>query len=70
MTQTDNDYSWRRIGSRGCEILDANGVVVAWAANEFWGATIAQSLNSMDLGYVLPKRIKSCDLADASAKPQ
>lgn len=63
MPQRTNNYSWRRIGTCGCEILDSDGVVVAWAANELWGATITHSLNSMDLGYVLAGRIESCEMA-------
>jgi hypothetical protein len=35
----------RRIGTTGCEILDADGSVVAWTADVGWASMIAAALN-------------------------
>ena len=40
----NESYTYRRIGTTGCEIL-CRGIVVAWAVDEAWAATIAQLLN-------------------------
>ena len=41
----NNEFTFRRIGSTGCEILDPNGVVVAWTADELWAVLIVAELN-------------------------
>lgn len=74
-TKTTSDYSWRRSGTCGCEVLDRDGAVVAWTVDDLWAATIAHSLHGMssmdnaDLGDVvpvLPGRIESCETAAMS----
>ena len=34
-----NDFTFRRSGTRGCEIL-CKGVVVAWTVDELWAVII------------------------------
>ena len=54
----NNDFTFRRIGSTGCEIL-CEGIVVAWSADEDWAAVIVARLNTdpfdaVALGLGLP----------------
>ncbi len=41
----NSEFSFRRSGSRGCEIL-FKGVVIAWTADELWAAWIVHLLNN------------------------
>jgi hypothetical protein len=38
-------FFFRRIGTTGCEILDSEGKVIAWAVDEFWAVLIVAELN-------------------------
>lgn len=67
MTQKTNDYTWRRVGTCGCEILGSDGIVVAWAADDLWAAIIVHVLNTADLPSMPPERIKSRDVAGMGA---
>ena len=64
MTQSTNDYSWRRTGTCGCELLDADGTIVAWSANESWAMTIVRLLNDTDLSHGLPGPMASYGVVD------
>jgi len=44
--QDNNKFTYRRSGSTGCEILDSDGNVVAWAMDELWAVVIVAGLNS------------------------
>jgi len=49
-------YTFRLVGSRGCEILNADGTVVAWAVNPVTAAIIVALLNLAErkgLGAIL-----------------
>ncbi len=37
-------YEYRRTGTRGCEILNQDGDVVAWAVDEMWAVIIVAAL--------------------------
>jgi hypothetical protein len=41
----NSEFSFRRIGSTGCEIL-CDGVVTAWTTNEEWATVIVALLNN------------------------
>jgi len=41
----NNEFTFRRIGSRGCEILDPSGAVVAWSVDELWAVVITARMN-------------------------
>ena len=43
--QQNNGFAFRRIGSPGCEILNPNGIVVAWTTDELWATWIVALLN-------------------------
>lgn len=45
MYQQNSEFTYRRVGTTGCEILDPNGVVVAWSVDEMWAAVIVARLN-------------------------
>jgi hypothetical protein len=38
-------YTYRRSGTTGCEIIDGDGSVIAWAADAGWAALIVAALN-------------------------
>jgi hypothetical protein len=38
-------YTYRQVGSRGCEILDLDGKTVAWTIDDYWAVTICRLLN-------------------------
>ena len=42
-----NNFSFRRVGTSGCEILCGDHVV-AWAVDELWAAMIVNSLRDND----------------------
>ena len=41
-------YIVRKVATTGCEILDENGVVVAWSVDEEWGEKIVRGLDSVE----------------------
>ena len=41
-------YSFRLVGTTGCEILNPDGEVIAWAANEATAAVIVGLLNKVE----------------------
>lgn len=41
-------YTFRRSGTTGCEILDLDGVVIAWTIDELWAAVICRLLSTAD----------------------
>ena len=43
--QQHNNFTYRRSGSSGCEIVDPDGVVIAWTVDEVWAAMIVAELN-------------------------
>jgi hypothetical protein len=45
MTQENEGYIFRRIGTCGCEIISPDGLVVAWAVDEVWAVLIVRGLN-------------------------
>ena len=46
MEQRNNEFTFRRVATNGCEVHDPNGVVIAWTANELWAAIITHLLNN------------------------
>jgi hypothetical protein len=40
-----DDFSFRRVGTTGHEIINADGVVIAWTVDEGWAARIVGLLN-------------------------
>jgi hypothetical protein len=40
-----SEYSYRRSGSTGCEIIDPDGLVIAWTVDAAWAALIVELLN-------------------------
>jgi hypothetical protein len=46
-----SEYSYRRSGTCGCEIIDADGTVVAWTVDAAWAGLIVAALN----GACLPR---------------
>jgi hypothetical protein len=40
-----NNFTFRRVATNGCEVLDPNGVVVAWAVDELWAVLLVAALN-------------------------
>jgi hypothetical protein len=54
MTQTSTTedyagYSYRRVGTAGCEIRNPTGEVIAWTVDELWAIKIVQLLNNHDV---------------------
>jgi thiazole synthase ThiGH ThiG subunit len=45
MIARNTPYSFRRVGTCGCEILAPTGSVVAWTVDDCWAATIVRLLN-------------------------
>jgi len=45
MQQQKHKFTFRRAATHGCELLDGDGNVIAWAADEAWAAGIAASWN-------------------------
>ena len=43
--EKNNGFAFRRVGSAGCEILNPNGIVIAWTADELWATWIVALLN-------------------------
>ena len=50
----ETSYTYRRSGTCGCEILDADGAVIAWTVNAEWAGRIVVLLNTND--YPRPAR--------------
>ena len=46
MEQRNNEFTFRRVATNGCEVHDPSGVVIAWTANELWAAIITHLLNN------------------------
>ena len=46
----DESFSYRRVGTTGCEIMD-HGIVIAWATNEAWAAVIMALLNEANVSF-------------------
>jgi hypothetical protein len=42
--EKNNEFSYRRCGTTGCEIL-FNGIVVAWTVEDTWAALLTQLLD-------------------------
>ena len=68
-----NDFSFRRVAMSGCEILDPNGIVVAWTVNEEWAAIIVALLNNhpcnaAGAGIGMPKAACCCGRNDSHNK--
>jgi hypothetical protein len=38
-------FLYRQVGSRGCEIVNGDGEVIAWTVDDYWAATICRLLN-------------------------
>lgn len=45
--EQEKHYFIRRVGSKGHEILDANGQVIAWAVDDYWATLIARALSEV-----------------------
>jgi len=43
--EQQNNFTYRRSGSSGCEIADADGNIIAWAVDELWATVIVAQLN-------------------------
>ena len=43
---TNSDFSYRLIGTTGCELLDSDGNVIAWTTDELWAVAITALLNN------------------------
>ena len=43
--EQNNGFAYRRVGSTGCEILNPNGIVIAWSIDELWATWIVALLN-------------------------
>lgn len=41
-------YSYRRVGTTGCEVVDLDGFVVAWTVDDVLAALICRLLNTQD----------------------
>jgi len=46
--QRRSRYSFRGVATRGCELLDPTGRVVAWTVDDCWAAIIVRLLNETD----------------------
>ena len=62
----NSEFAFRRVASTGCEILDPDGVVVAWTVNETWAAVVVALLNdnprvaAVGVGDELPDAARCC----------
>lgn len=45
MQQQSNEFTFHRVATNGCEIIDPNGVVFAWTVDELWAVLIVAELN-------------------------
>jgi hypothetical protein len=43
-----NGFSYRRSGTAGCEIINPDGQVFAWAVDECWAVLIVALLNQKE----------------------
>lgn len=41
----ENKFSYRRVGTSGCEIRDPEDDVFAWTVDELWAALVVTRLN-------------------------
>lgn len=39
------EFTYRQSGTRGCEVLDGDGEVIAWTIDDYWAAVICRLLN-------------------------
>lgn len=53
-------FSVNRIGTTGHEILDPDGTVIAWAADEPWAHVIAALLNRVEAEGMSRQRNSAC----------
>ncbi len=68
MMGQNNEFTFRLVGTTGCEIL-FNGTVVAWAVDEMWAALLAQVLNhhpcvTVGVGMDYPAQLVAAEGAD------
>ena len=40
-----SEFSYRRSGTNGCEIIDPDGLVIAWTVDPAWAGVIVGLLN-------------------------
>ena len=70
----NNGFTFRRSGSRGCEIL-CDGSVVAWTVDETWAAAIVALLNNhscvaVGVGVGMPEAACCCGGLTTALKPE